>query len=653
MSAISVIYNLDGRPADRSEIQKSLDSLRHRGDDGSEIRVEANIGLGHLMRWSTPESKLEKLPFKSRESGCVITGDIRIDNRNELIPQLFRGKPHSGISDSEIVLSAYEKWGERMLPNLIGDYVFAIWDPNKRELLCCRDSMGVKHFYYFYRPNKSFHLASEIKGIVCHPDVPCEVNERYVGDVLILNYQSKEDTPYSGIKRLPANNAMIVNENGIRIWQYWRPHIPAYRRPRSKSYYAERFREIFLEAVNCRMRTVGTAGALLSGGLDSSSISAAASKYLDERGSGRLETFSAVFPDIAKIDTRIDERRFIEIMNRHINAVPNLVEADSFTPLIDLDKIQWHADHAIGAPNMFMDWMLFKKANSKGMNVILSGFDGDSTVSYGYEGFEYLARRGRWIRLTRDAVALQRNMPVPRHSLKKLLWNSGFKPATPQFARLFWRILNRRPLNPVEKEELPSSLRFNYLNLNEDFKREHRLKERYFETIAKNHPDCESDAEEHWNSMSSGLFSFALETFEKTAAACSVEPRFPFFDRRLIDFSIGLPPSQRILGGWTRSIFRRAMDGLIPREIQWRTTKANIGLSFKVNLLKLSRDRIEEVVRDSSGALDAYLDKKRLLEAYDRYSDDPIGQDNDAMFLMSAIQMYNWIKNSGEICHPE
>ena len=647
MSAITVIYRLDKAPVEHEEVQRLLDCLEHRGTDDQGLHIQNNIGLGHRMRWVTPESLHEKLPLKSVESSAVITCDARVDNRDELIRQLFSSYGRiAEVTDSEIILRAYEKWGEGCAEKILGDFVFAIWDEREQKLFCARDSMGVKHFYYYYKPNVLFAIASEIKALLCLTDIPKKLNETNIGDILILNHQNKEDTPYKGIKRLPANNALSVNEGGLKIWQYWRPASKSKNRFRSSSDYEEQFRAIFAEAVACRLRSVYPTGSLLSGGLDSSSISCVASSYLEKTGKPPLETISAIFPSIARIDPRIDERRYINSIVQHIECNPNFVEADTFSPFEDMDKLHWHADHPVAAPNVFMDWALFKAAKQRNVRVLLSGFDGDSTVSYGYEAFSSLARQGRWWNLIRDAAALNKNMPGKHHSFKKLVWNQGFAEATPEFVRQIWRVAHGRPRELKKKPTLPSSVNYHFESVKAAFALKQDLKNRYFEAVAKTHPEDVCPSEAHWNALCSGIFAFALESFEKMAAGFEIEARFPFFDRRLIEFCISLPANQKVHKGWTRSIFRRAMNNILPFDVQWRTDKANIGLSYKINMIKYGSAQVEEALFGSSDMLEKFIDRKTLITAYSRYRTDPLKHGQEAMLIISTVYLSSWLRQS-------
>jgi asparagine synthase (glutamine-hydrolysing) len=202
MSAIAGIFYLDRQPVERDHLSKMLDTLAHRGSDGANIWCENNVGLVHRMLWTTPESLLETLPLE--KDNLVITADARIDNRDELISALeLSDLPKEKITDSDLILAAYQKWGEDCPTRLLGDFAFAIWDKREQILFCARDPMGVKPFYY-YSSGNIFIFASEIKALFTSPYVPCNLNEPMVADYLakILFNGRKEDSFYQDIVEL-------------------------------------------------------------------------------------------------------------------------------------------------------------------------------------------------------------------------------------------------------------------------------------------------------------------------------------------------------------------------------------------------------------------------------------------------------------------
>ena len=645
MSAIVVIYHLDQRPVEPRLLDKALDKLTHRGSDDRGVHIEGNIGMGHRMRWTTPESLNEKLPFRNKFDQPVITCDARIDNREELLSRLhFNGRPAAQVSDSEIILKSYEKWGEDCPSKLIGDYVFAIWDPINRRLFCARDPLGLKHFYYCHLPGKLFALASEIKALFAIPTIPNSLDEDHLADYLVPTCEDKEATFYQHIKRLPATHCLTVERGQFKTRSYWEPDCRPVRL-KSDADYQEAFREKLTEAVSCRLRTAFPVGATLSGGLDSSAVVCIASDILKTNGQSPLQTFSAVFPTISKEDPRIDETRYMNSVIAKTGAQAHFVNVDDANPLQDMDKIVWHTDHPVGPINVYMDMQIFKAARDQGVRTLLTGHDGDATVTYGYQEFQQLARKGRFLRLMREARAMNRNMPGREHSLKRLLWHQGVKPAIPDILIKAWRTARLR--KESDRAALPVYHPLHFGSVNPTFRTKREMEQRVVELNDSSYRSGSSPAEYHWQSLTNGIFSTMHEQVEKLSAAYEIDLRHPFFDRRLIEFCVGLPPGQRILKGWTRSIFRFAMEGILPADVQWRVDKANLGAHIKINLLRYGSTDIDKVVRDDLWKLDSYIDTKVFKSSYEKFASDPNRRDPEALFILTNMYLLKWLELSG------
>src|SRR5881296_79829 len=223
MSAIVGIYFLDGRVVDGAALQSMVEQLAHRGPDGSGVWSEKEVGLGHRMLWTTPESLLEKFPLVNAAGDLVLTADARIDNRDELLAALgLESPPIQGISDGQLILRAYERWGERCPDRLLGDFAFAVWDRREQVLFCARDHFGVKPFYY-YRADRLFAFASEIKALLCLPEAPRRLNEVRVADYLDggLLLGDKAGTFYQDILRLPPGHSLTIGPDRVQLRAYW------------------------------------------------------------------------------------------------------------------------------------------------------------------------------------------------------------------------------------------------------------------------------------------------------------------------------------------------------------------------------------------------------------------------------------------------
>jgi asparagine synthase (glutamine-hydrolysing) len=299
---------------------------------------------------------------------------------------------------------------------------------------------------------------------------------------------------------------------------------------------------------------------------------------------------------------------------------------------------------------MYMDWEIFKAAQSAGVRTVLSGFDGDSTVSHGYEDLANLALRRRYFRLLRESMALRKNMPRKNHTLKRLFWRNGVAKSLPAWTWSAWRRLRGRV--PADYTPSPIVFPIHFDSINPSFRVKHDLKDRVANLYAANFPEGISAIELHWRALTNGHFAEVLENLEKASAAFEVEPRFPFFDRRLVEFCIALPPGQRIYRGWTRSIFRHAMKGIVPSDVLWRTDKSNIGASVKINMLMYGSDQLTKLLETGPALLNDYVDPDRLMPAYLDYRESPMERDQEALLLLRNVYLLNWLENNRAIGIP-
>jgi asparagine synthase (glutamine-hydrolysing) len=641
MSAIAGIFYLDRQPVERDHLSKMLDTLAHRGSDGANIWCENNVGLVHRMLWTTPESLLETLPLE--KDNLVITADARIDNRDELISALeLSDLPKEKITDSDLILAAYQKWGEDCPTRLLGDFAFAIWDKREQILFCARDPMGVKPFYY-YSSGNIFIFASEIKALFTSPYVPCNLNEPMVADYLakILFNGRKEDSFYQDIVELYGSESLIASPSKIQVRAYWSPDLDYELNLSSDEEYVEAFREIFIEAVHCRLRSAFPVGSALSGGLDSSSISCVANQILSRESEGKLQTFSAVFPSLSTDYPKIDERPYINTVATKPEIKANFIYADRISPFVDLDRVFWHGEEPSPAPNLYMDWSVFKEAHQQGVRVLLTGSDGDTTVTYGVQHLAELVATFRWNKLLEEGTAFAKVQGgSPRHTI----WKYGIEPMMPQSIFNTWRKLRgRRPIETGLNIERTTVL-------NPAFAKQMKVVERFeqdvFPLVWGNKIKSVS-RHDHWLDLHAGSVKYALQWLDKTAGAFSLEARHPFCDRRLIEFCLALPSGQKLYRGWSRSILRRAMEGILPSEIQWRKDKGDMSSNFKLRLLQDERKTLEQSVLGEPEIIEKYVNIDKLQTAYHRYAANPIAYDQESVDIFFAVNLALWLKQSG------
>ncbi len=652
MSAITGIYYLDARPVDCADLGRMVDTLAHRGPDRADVWFEESVGLGHRMLWTTPESLLEKLPWVNQTGDFVITADARIDNRDELIAALgLSDRPTEKITDSQLILAAYEKWGNRCPEYLLGDFAFAIWDARQQQLFCARDHIGVKPFYY-YQSDRLFAFASEIRALLCLSEVPRQLNETRIADYLVQKngyinsiLEDHRMTLYQNLVPLPAAHWMTVNSDKIQIQNYWSLDPERELRLGCNEEYAQAFRELFTKAVKCRLRSAFPVGVMLSGGIDSSSVACTASQVLQEAGASRLATFSAIFPSLPAKELRlVDERHYLKAVLDKGRFEPHYVEADHLSPLRDVDNVYFHEDESVCAPNLYLTRNIYRVANKQNIRVMLDGLDGDTVVSHGTLHLRELAQAGQWLRLAQQMGVARIYSRSPWSLFWYCLWSYSLRAKLVRGPiRKVWQKINAYSQSQQNVSPIINANFAQRLNLAE------RIQD--LESKASNYQTVRG---EHYKNLTGGIVQSGLHSVGRTGAAFAIEPRHPFFDKRLVEFCLALPTEQKLSQGWSRIVLRRAMTDILPAAIQWRDSKANLSSSFNRGFLTHERELLERIVFGEPGILADYVDFVSLRETYDRYVKAALRDDytspevnRDACTIWLVVTLAVWLQEVG------
>ncbi len=304
MSGIVGLLNSDGSPLDVALLTGMTAAMAFRGPDARNVWADDHVGLGHTLFRTTVESEQECQPC-GLGGDVWITADARIDGRAALVHRL---REHSrevpaGATDAEVILHAYLVWGDHCLDHLIGDFAFVLWDGRQQRLLAARDQLGVAQLFYS-QAGATLLVGNTLHSLLLHPRVPDTLDEQTLAEVaLFLVTLDDAATGYSAIRRVPAGHKLTCDKGGLRVDRYWTLPWPArplrYRRPEE---YAEHFRLLFDEAVGDRLRTQ-RAGSQLSGGMDSSSIAVTAHQRLQATGQPYdLRAFSIEYPTLIHDD---------------------------------------------------------------------------------------------------------------------------------------------------------------------------------------------------------------------------------------------------------------------------------------------------------------------------------------------------------------
>jgi len=618
MSAICGIFYRDGCTVNHDLIKNMNDKLVHRGPDGSKTWHKSCLGLGHQMLHTTEESLHEVLPFYNEKLNLAITSDARIDNRKELIDILqLDDQPH--ISDSQLILYAYDRWGENSPSKLLGDFAFVIWDEWENKLFCARDHMGVKPFYY-YILDDVFAFATEIKALFSIQQVPKNLNEIKIADYLISNLEERENTFFKEIQRLPAANSLTIDFKTSKMSEYWHLDIKREISHDTDEGYIQEFNEIFDEAVQCRLRSSFPVGSMLSGGLDSSSIACKARELLLKQEKEKLKTFSFIFPTVPESD----ETKFIEEVINKGDFEANFIKGDELSPLDNIEEIIWHLDQPLFSFNIYLDYGVYYKARENDVRVLLDGYDGDTTLSHGELMLSEFLWNMKFIALYREIKGLSSKLGM--NFFKVFYWGcivTNIPPIVIKLIRFIREHLNQdnKFLNKEFSERINIQERLNYL---------------YKYTSSR----YKSNKEYQYILLTSGEFQYVLEVIDAVCGKFNIEPRYPFFDKRLIEFALALPVEQKMYNGWDRIILRRAMDNVLPSKVQWRPDKSDISPNFDINFLKFNKNIIDEMVNNNFDLIEDYIDLNGLMEDYNKYKD---GDNPSSTNVWKAVNLILWL----------
>jgi asparagine synthase (glutamine-hydrolysing) len=677
MSGIMGLYYCDGRAVHRSTLESMLQVLQHRGSDTSGLWVDGSIGLGHRMLWTTPESMNENLPAVDESNAYVITADLRLDNREELYEILeICDRPISTLTDTDFVVAAYKRWGDSCPQYLLGDFAFAIYDRVRQKLFCARDHMGVKPFYYYHSPSL-FAFASEIKGLFTVAEIPQAINEVRIGNFLNADLSDPAITTYEQIWRLPPAHALSISmTTGLKLWSYWAPDPHYQLELGSDEAYAAEFRRIFIEAVRCRLRSAFPIGAQLSGGLDSSSIVCTAYQILQASGfSERLHTFSSIFDQVPESD----EREYIHIVLQDKEITAHFLQGDQQGLLSNSATLFQYLDEPILGNGAFL-WESTRDAAKAGTRILLNGFDGDTTVSHGITRLTELADQGNWPHFLQEAVALadkvdDPELPPPvlirlyahpvlakwvhqRQYLKllqaihqlaaslktsqaKMVYQYLLRPCQSWIKASIKRLWQTRSLRKQTRHS--SSVRSFNPFIQTSFA--DRLQARSA-TPSKAANAVWTERAAHYQCLVAGGRSVPLEIGDLISSAWEVEPRYPFMDKRLVEFCLALPAEQKLRQGWSRWILRAGMGNILPPQIQWRAKKTTPAAVVDYVFAKFDAAILEEFLQNPDPKVYQYLSMPAILSGYARLKHREYVHEQHHSRLWFAITLVLWLSYS-------
>jgi asparagine synthase (glutamine-hydrolysing) len=607
MSGIVGILNLDGTPADRQLLQILTSSLKPRGPDAQRVWLDGPVGFGHTLFKTTEESEFECQPF-TLGSGTWITADARVDAQRELIEGLTaKGQaPGPHATDPELILRAYEAWGESCLEHLLGDFAFGIWDSRRRVLFCARDHMGVRPF--FYAQIGSFVVFSSALDCIRQcPAVSDKLNDLAIADFLLFGHnQDTATTSFADIRRLPPAHCASWSAEGHKIRRYWTMPIDEPVFYKRKDDYCDRFKELLRQAVGDRLRTPRI-GVFMSGGLDSPTLAAAARGLMQERYSN-FDLFALTAID----DFKPEEGRYAALAAKHLGIPIQFDKMEDRPVDPHWEKIPFRTTEPCAIAWDAIPDRIYRQEAGLRSRVFFWGEGPDNALLL--EWRPYLSRLiqkrlyGRLLGAIGSTLITQRRPPFGGRITR-------------------WAGQVSRGRDP--RDSFPAWL-------NPDLETHLKLRDRW-QTIQRSqvtssHPlRPESYASLHiplWQLMFEGIDSGTTGTF--------FEMRHPFIDLRMLRFLLSVPPLP-----WCRSkyLMRRAMRGSLPEAVLRRDKKGIPGAGVAKRVASFGLEPFTPVP-----ALLAYVIHKKIPD---------IPSDNQWVFEghLRVRSLNHWLQYSQKVMH--
>lgn len=601
MCGICGIYDIKNKLQDRQRLLDDMNGAQvHRGPDSRGTFIEGPAGLGHVRLSIIDLSSGGYQPMQYGDRYVMVfNGEIYnyIEIRDELIKA---GYAFHTSSDTEVVLAAYDHWGEKCLDRFNGFWAIAIYDRKTNDLFLSRDRFGVKPLYYTNLPGYLV-FASELKSLLRDDDIRRTANDTVIFDYLVNGFvDCTDETFFDGIYRLPAGCFMRVDLSGSqKISRY-------YEVPYSEQLIGDvtddmvmEFRHLFQDSVRLRLRSDVPVGSCLSGGLDSSSIVCESSRQLKERNAGSgQKTFSSCY-----IGDPNDERQFIDAVVSRTGVDAQFTYPTGDTLFSDLDHLIYTQDEPFVSTSMYASYCVMKLAHENGVRVLLDGQGADEILcGYRKARVYYIKRLMHEMKLGRAAKEIFYYLPYMR---------KGKNVSLSADLNMIRQFMGKTSSSDIRHRYLESG--FSDRTLTSSYENNERFLLNDFDRI---------------------VLPALLRYVDRNSMAFSIEDRLPFLDYRLVEYAMNLPLNAKISDGYSKALMRKALD--MPDIIRSRRDK--IGFYTPENSWIASHsDQYKVVFEASDFRSGKYIDRQKITDDWDRLTR---GKDDIGLFRYICLEKW-------------
>jgi asparagine synthase (glutamine-hydrolysing) len=605
--------------ADPAAVARMTATLSERGPDGEGSWVDGPAGLGHRLLQTTPESLGEKQPVCDDRTGCRLVWDGRLDNRDELISSLGGAAGHRrDRPDPELVLDAYARWGDSAFPRLVGDFALALWDAGERRLICARDALGAKPLYYHVDSDRIV-VASAVRAVLADPAVRRRPDDAMIADFLLMDFRDHGATFFADVRQLPPGHILSVGEEGtVRLRRFWAADPARETRYPRDSDYLEHFRATLRDAVRCRLRSHAPIGVLLSGGIDSTAVTAVAESIRRaEPGHPSLQAVTLLWDEFLA-----EEREAIDGLTAGYGTPVQMVAPAAEGRRLTRFELDLAHSEAVHHESFVTVPLLTRPLADRGARALLTGFGADELLVSAEEG--HLVDLARSLRLT-----------AFRRELRRMAHACAVDPSRSALGLAWFHAPSRlkRAVKGAMGRRVPRWL-------SPTFARRAGLAAR--PPLAPRRTFPTSCQESSYRAVTSPAFALALTWMDATASAAGLECRHPFLDRRLVELFLSVPGEVKVRQGYRKMFLQAAVAPVSaspPRPVE-RPERAVAPLAH-AEWAPRDAERLREILFRPGARLFEYVDRAEAARIRDRYL---AGEERWRNLLWQFAKLELWLR---------
>ena len=558
MCGIAGIWSPGGPDNNNFDVEPMTRILAHRGPDDRGVLVRDRIGLAH-SRLAIIDPAGGRQPMCNEDGTLWLTFNGEIFNYVELRRTLIDlGHRFATLSDTEVILHAYEEFGSDCVHHFNGQWAFALWDATRGRLFLSRDRLGIRPLFYA-QVERTFLFGSEVKAILAHGLIRPRMDRRALDQILTFWCSVPPRTAFEGVNELPPGHNLVVDENVVAVRRYWRLDFAGGEQDAAVDGTTDRLAELLYDATRLRLRSDVPVGVYLSGGLDSSVVAALARKASGDDPT----TFSVTFDD-----PEFDETAFQRETVAFLRSVHSDLRCSPSDICQVFPDVVWHAETPILRSAPAPLHLLSSLVHSNDFKVVLSG-EGADEIFGGYDIFKEAKIRRFWA-----AMPDSKCRPLLLRRLYPYLPN--LQSQSTEYLKATFRVEPEDLDNPyfshLPRWSLTEKLKLFYSEQIRSELEGYRALDDLASYLESGLPDGDAFSRAQYLEMAILLPGYILSSQgDRMSMAHSVEGRYPFLDHRVVECAVRLHPNDKMKVLEEKFLLKKAASGLVPQSVIQRT----------------------------------------------------------------------------------